>query len=63
MSGSFAFCATDPRVPRLMFQTHFGPTIPGISEFMAEVAKLRSALAAMPVETLIATNRLPGPPT
>ena len=24
-----------------MFQTHFGPTIPGISEFMAEVAKLR----------------------
>ena len=41
MSGSFAFCATDPRVPRLMFQTHFGPTIPGISEFMAEVAKQR----------------------
>lgn len=39
--GSFAFCGTDPRVPRLMFQTHFGPTIPGISEFMAEVAKLR----------------------
>ncbi len=41
MRGSFAFCAADPRVPRLMFQTHFGPTIPGISEFMAEVAKLR----------------------
>ena len=41
MRGSFIFCATDPRVPRLMFQTHFGPTIPGISEFMAEVAKLR----------------------
>ena len=41
MSGSFAFCATDPRVPRLMFQTHFGPTIPGIAEFMDEVAKLR----------------------
>ena len=32
MRGSFAFCATDPRVPRLMFQTHFGPTIPGIAE-------------------------------
>lgn len=41
LRGSFAFCATDPRVPRLMFQTHFGPTIPGISEFMAEVARLR----------------------
>lgn len=41
MRGSFAFCVTDPRVPRLMFQTHFGPNIPGISEFLAEVAKLR----------------------
>lgn len=41
MRGSFAFCATDPRVPRLMFQTQFGPTIPGIAEFMAEVARLR----------------------
>lgn len=41
IKGSFAFCATDPRVPRLMFQTHFGPTIPGIAEFMNEVAKLR----------------------
>ena len=41
MRGSFEFCATDARVPRLMFQTHFGPTIPGIAEFMAEVARLR----------------------
>ncbi len=39
--GSFAFCAADPRVPRVMFQTAFGPDIPGVSEFMAEVAKLR----------------------
>lgn len=38
---SFSFCAADPRVPRVMFQTHFGPVIPGISDFMAEVAKLR----------------------
>ncbi len=42
--GSFAFSAADPRVPRLMFQTHFGPTIPGIAEFMAEVAKVRFLL-------------------
>ena len=41
IQGSFAFCAADPRVPRLMFQTHFGPVIPGIAEFMAEVANLR----------------------
>lgn len=41
MGGSFVFCARDPRVARLMFQTHFGPTIPGISEFMNEVARVR----------------------
>lgn len=39
--GSFAFCAADPRVPRLMFQTHFGPAVPGVAGFMAEVARLR----------------------
>lgn len=39
--GSFAFCAADPRVPKVMFQTSFGPHLPGISEFMAEVGKLR----------------------
>lgn len=42
--GSFAFCAADPRVPCLMFQTHFGPVIPGISEFMAEIAKVRFSI-------------------
>lgn len=45
MRGSFAFSAADPRVPRLMFQTHFGPPIPGVSEFMAEVARLRLLVA------------------
>jgi AcrR family transcriptional regulator len=44
MRGTFAFCAADPRVPRVMFQTAFGPPIPGISEFLAEVAKLRFLL-------------------
>jgi AcrR family transcriptional regulator len=42
--GSFAFCAADPRVPCLMFQSHFGPVIPRISEFMAEIAKVRFSI-------------------
>jgi len=42
--ASFPFCAADPRVPQIMFQTTFGPTIPGIAEFMAEVGKLRFLL-------------------
>ena len=27
---TFEFCCADPRVPRLMFQTHYGPRIPEI---------------------------------
>jgi AcrR family transcriptional regulator len=31
---SFAGCARDPRIPRLMMQTHFGPPIAELHEFM-----------------------------
>jgi len=41
LRGSFAFCAADPRVPRLMFQTAFGPPIPSIAEFMADAGAAR----------------------
>lgn len=58
--GSFAFCATDPRVPRLMFQTHFGPTIPGISEFMAEVAKLRFLIVQQVIQEGLDAGELEG---
>lgn len=44
LQGSFSFCAADPRVPRLMFQTFFGPVIPGISDFLEDIAKLRFAI-------------------
>lgn len=60
MQGSFAFCATDPRVPRLMFQTHFGPTIPGISEFMAEVAKLRFLIVLQVMQDGLDAGELEG---
>ena len=60
MRGSFAFCAVDPRVPRLMFQTHFGPTIPGISEFMAEVAKLRFLIVHQVMQEGLDADELKG---
>lgn len=44
MQQSFEYCAVDPRVPRLMFQTAFGPPIPGISEHLAELSSRRYAL-------------------
>lgn len=57
---SFAFCATDPRVPRLMFQTHFGPVIPGISEFMAEIAGLRFMIVHQVMQNGLDANELDG---
>ncbi len=33
---SFAGSAHDPRIPRLMFQTHYGPPIPELREFMED---------------------------
>ena len=39
--GSFEFCNQDPRVPRLMFQTYFGPSIPEISRILKTLTKQR----------------------
>jgi AcrR family transcriptional regulator len=58
--GSFAFCAADPRVPRVMFQTHFGPVIPGISEFMDEVAKLRFLIVRQVMQDGLDAGELEG---
>lgn len=44
VAGSFAQCALDHRVPRLMFQTAFGPPIPGVSDYLAELSANRFAL-------------------
>lgn len=58
--GSFAFCAADPRVPQVMFQTHFGPVIPGVSEFMAEVAKLRFLVVHQVIQDGLDAGELQG---
>jgi AcrR family transcriptional regulator len=58
--GSFAFCAADPRVPRVMFQTTFGPHIPGISEFMAEVGGLRFAIVQQVMQDGLDAGELHG---
>lgn len=60
MQGSFTFCAADPRVPRVMFQTYFGPVIPGISEFMAEVAKLRFLVVRQVIQDGLDAGELQG---
>ena len=60
MQGSFTFCAADPRVPRVMFQTYFGPVIPGLSEFMAEVAKLRFLVVRQVIQDGLDAGELQG---
>ena len=60
MRGSFAFSVTDPRVPRLMLQTHFGPTIPRISEFLADVAELRFLIVHQVMQNGLEMSELEG---
>lgn len=43
-----------------MFQTHFGPVIPGISEFMAEVAKLRFLVVYQVIQDGLDAGELQG---
>ena len=60
LRGSFKFCATDPRVPRLMFQTHFGPTIPAIADFLAELAGMRFSIIQQVIQDGLDAGELAG---
>jgi AcrR family transcriptional regulator len=43
MQDSFSACAADPRVPQVMLQTHYGPLIPELNEFMTTYTSRRFA--------------------
>ncbi|MEM7009844.1 MAG: TetR/AcrR family transcriptional regulator [Verrucomicrobiota bacterium] len=42
--GTFAFCAADWRVPRLMYAASFGPVVPEIDDLMKSLGDRRYAL-------------------
>jgi AcrR family transcriptional regulator len=42
--SSFEYCVADPRIPRLMFQTAFGPRIPEIDGALDKVTATRFGL-------------------
>lgn len=44
--GTFAFCVRDPRVPRVMFQTWYGPTHSELRELVQQHAEGRFVLVA-----------------
>ncbi|MDB4637866.1 TetR/AcrR family transcriptional regulator [bacterium] len=41
---SFEFCAADPRIPKLMFQTYYGPSIPEVSDTIETLTTSRFQL-------------------
>jgi AcrR family transcriptional regulator len=41
---SFEFCCVDTRIPRLMFQTYFGPTVPEIDGVLDQLTDCRFRL-------------------
>lgn len=48
--GSFDVCCRDPRVPRLMFQTYFGPTVPEIDGVLDKLTDDRFRLVVSIME-------------
>ncbi|VTS05071.1 TetR/AcrR family transcriptional regulator [Tuwongella immobilis] len=58
--GSFAFCAQDPRVPRLMFQTAFGPMIADLAEFLLERSRDRFLIVLQIIHAGLTEGELHG---
>lgn len=55
---SFLYCCADPRVPRLMFQTYFGPTIPEVDGVLDKLTEKRFRLVVQVMEHGIHTGEL-----
>lgn len=58
--GTFRFCAADPRVPQLMFQTTFGPAVAELAEFLNEMSARRFAIVAAVMQQGIDMQELHG---
>jgi TetR/AcrR family transcriptional regulator len=50
VTSSFEHCCVDPRVPRLMFQTYFGPTVPEIDGVLDRLTEKRFRLVVSIME-------------
>jgi AcrR family transcriptional regulator len=57
---SFTGCARDPRIPRLMFQTHYGPPIPELHEFMEDHTARRFVQVVQVMNDGLASGELRG---
>jgi AcrR family transcriptional regulator len=50
VTSSFEHCCVDPRIPRLMFQTYFGPTVPEIDGALDKLTEKRFRLVVSIME-------------
>lgn len=57
-TSSFEYCCIDPRVPRLMFQTYFGPTVPEIDGVLDKLTEKRYRLVVEVMELGLRTGEL-----
>lgn len=58
MRGTFAFCAADPRVPQLMFQTALGPIVSELTDFLQAVAEIRFGIVAKVMQGAMDSGKL-----
>jgi AcrR family transcriptional regulator len=58
VSSSFQHCCVDPRVPRLMFQTYYGPTVPEIDGVLDKLTEKRFRLVVSIMEHGMHTGEL-----
>jgi len=56
--SSFEHCCIDPRVPRLMFQTYYGPTVPEIDGVLDKLTEKRFRLVVSIMEYGMCTGDL-----
>ena len=57
---TFLFCAADPRIPQLMFQTTFAPAVSGLTEFLQEIAQRRFSIVVQVMQKGLDTAELHG---
>jgi AcrR family transcriptional regulator len=55
---TFSFCAADPRIPQLMFQTTYAPAVSGLTEFLLEIAERRFSIVAQVMQEGIVAGEL-----
>jgi TetR/AcrR family transcriptional regulator len=56
--SSFEHCCIDPRVPRLMFQTYFGPVVPEIDGVLDKLTERRFRLVVEIMEVGVHSGEL-----